>query len=111
MSRIAAAWFNLVAPSGWHGTSAGLEPQSQLGFNAPRLLAGTPAEAFLDREPPRAVSDVVSPTRIVAMCCDVPTAERWDLAEREFTNAMRDEIRARTEVLAAQCQQSESSRV
>jgi len=109
MSRIAAAWFNLVAPPGWHATSAGLDPQAQLGQNAPRLLAGTAAEGLLDREPPRPIVGVDSPARVVAICCGVPGAERWDVAEREFTEAMCDEIRARAETLAQQMNQLEAN--
>jgi protein-tyrosine-phosphatase len=104
MSRIAAACFNLVAPAGWHATSAGLEPQAELGLNAPRLLAGTAAEEFLDRERPRPISSVVAVDRVVALCCNVPDAERWELAHREFSEAMRDEIRTRAEALALECQ-------
>ena len=106
MSRIAAAWFNVVAPPGWHATSAGLEPQAELGVNAPRLLGGTPAEPFLDREPPRPLTAIEAPDRIIGVCCDVPGGERWDLANREFTSAMGDEIRARAEELARQCELS-----
>ena len=106
MTRIAAAWFNLVAPPDRHATSAGLEPQAELGVNAPRLPGGTPAEAFLDREPPRPLSAVEAPDRIVEACCDVPGGERWDLSNREFTSAMGDEIRSRAEELARQYQLS-----
>ena len=103
MSRIAAGWFNLVAPANWRATSAGVDPQAELGSNAPRLLAGTPAEPLLDREPPRPIRAVPAPDRIIALCCDVEGAERWDLVHREFTDAMRDEIRARTQALAMEC--------
>ena len=104
MSRIAAAWFNLVAPTNWRAISAGLDPQAELGPNAPRLLAGTRAEPLLDRAPPRPVSAVAMPDRMIGLCCDVPGGERWDLVHREFTEAMRDEIRERTEALAMECQ-------
>jgi hypothetical protein len=68
MSRIAAAWFNLMAPATWSATSAGLEPQAELGLNARRLLAGTPAEPLLDRAPPRPMSAVSKPDRVVGLC-------------------------------------------
>jgi hypothetical protein len=103
MSRIAAAYFNLLAPDGWQATSAGLEPQSELGTNAPRLLAGTPAEAHLDRAPPRAIDAAPSPIRTVGIRCDVAGAERWELEHREFTDAMRDEIHSRVAALVAVC--------
>jgi hypothetical protein len=100
MSRIAAAWFNTTAPEGWNGTSAGIEPQSELGTNAPRLLAGTPAEAQLDRQRPRAITPVSTAERTIALCCSVPGAERWDLEQRAFTEVMRDEIRRVTVLIA-----------
>ena len=106
MSRIAAAWFNLLAGADWYAASAGIEPQSEIGLNAPLLLAGTRAEQFLDREPPRPISSVREVERIVALCCDVAGAERWDLSNREFTEAMHDEIRERAEALARRCNDS-----
>ena len=99
-SRMAAAFFNRAAPPGWQATTAGAEPQTTVGANAVRLLAGTDADALLDREPPRPISAVPSPARIVAIDCDVPGAERWDLANRQFDDAMRDELRDRAEALA-----------
>ncbi len=99
-SRMAAAFFNRIAPAGWRATSAGQEPQATLGTNAIRLLAGTAAEPFLDRDLPRPIAAVAAPARIVAIDCAIPGAEWWALAHREFDEAMRDEIRARAEVLA-----------
>ena len=99
-SRIAAAFFNRIAPPGWHATTAGVDPQATVGANAVRLLAGTDADALLDREPPRPIAAVASPARTVAIDCDVPGAERWDLESAQFDDAMRDEIRARAEALA-----------
>jgi hypothetical protein len=104
MSRVAAAWFDLVAPTNWHAISAGLDPQAELGSNAPRLLAGTTAERLLDRTPPRPIIAVATPDRTIGLCCDAPGGERWDLVHREFVEAMRDEIRERTEALAMECQ-------
>jgi hypothetical protein len=51
-SRMAAAWFNTDPPPGWRATSAGVEPQTSVSLHAPRLLAGTVAEATLDRTRP-----------------------------------------------------------
>lgn len=99
-SRMAAAFFNRAAPPGWHATSAGVEPQETVGSNAVRLLAGTDAEALLDREPPRSIAAVEAPAQTVAIDCDVPGAKRWNLDRREFDHAMRDEIRGRAEALA-----------
>jgi len=41
---------------------------------------------------------------VIGLCCTVPGGERWDLVHREFVEAMRDEIRERTEALAMECQ-------
>jgi protein-tyrosine-phosphatase len=100
-SRMAAAFFNQLAPVGWRATSAGQEPQEALGTNAIRLLAGTPAEPFLDRERPRPIAAVAAPDRVVAIDCDVPGAARWTLENRQFDDAMRDEIRGQVETFAA----------
>lgn len=99
-SRMAAAIFNQLAPAGWSASSAGQEPQETLGTNAIRLLAGTAAEPFLDRELPRPISAIEAPDRIVAIDCDVPEADRWTLANRQFDDAMREEIRGQVEALA-----------
>jgi hypothetical protein len=98
-SRMAAAYFNQLAPAGWRATSAGQEPQESLGTNAIRLLDGTPAEPFLDRELPRPIAAVEAPARIVAIDCEVPEADRWTLANRQFDEAMREEIRGQVEGL------------
>jgi len=60
-SRMAAAYFNQLAPAGWRATSAGQEPQETLGTNAIRLLTGTAAEPYLDRELPRPIAAVETP--------------------------------------------------
>jgi hypothetical protein len=103
MSRVAAAWFNTTPPAGWRVTSAGIGPQAELGTNAPRLLAGTPpAEGQLDRHPRRSVGSVPACAQTIAICCDVPGAERWELRQHDFTRGMQDEIRGRVNSLVAQ---------
>ncbi|MGH2535285.1 MAG: hypothetical protein ACRDJW_23740 [Thermomicrobiales bacterium] len=99
-SRLAAAFFNAAAPAGWRATSAGLEPQAAVSANAVRLLAGSHAEALLDRDPPRSMAAVQAPDRVVAIDCDAPGADRWDLRPQELSEVMRDDIRARAEALA-----------
>jgi len=99
-SRIAAAFFNRAAPEGWMALSAGVEPQETVGLNAIRLLKGTDAEALLDLAPPRSVAAVPSPDQIVAIDCDVPNGERWDLLHQAFEAPMREELRSRAEALA-----------
>ncbi len=99
-SRMAAAFFNRVAPVGWRATSAGQEPGAAVSPHAVRLLGGTDAEALLDRDPPRPIAGVPGPARTVAIDCDVPGADRWELRHREVGEAMRDELRAGAEALA-----------
>jgi protein-tyrosine-phosphatase len=101
-SRVAAAYFNRVAPPGWVALSAGVEPQDTLGTRAASMLAGSAAETWLDRARPRPISAVPSPARVIAIDCDVPSpgAERWDLESHQFDQAMSTELCARTELLA-----------
>ncbi len=101
-SRLAAAFFNRAAPLGWRAVSAGLQPQPAVSAHAVRLVAGTGAESFLDRGPPRAVASVRDATRLVAIDCDVPGAVRWDLACQEVGPVMAGELREGAERLAAQ---------
>ena len=106
-SRMAAAYFDHVAPPGWTATTAGLEPGPALSPTATRLLAGTDAEALLDLEPPRSVAAVVAPSRIVGIDCSPDAAtDRWELGHQEFNVEMRDELRARAEKLAAELGES-----
>lgn len=99
-SRMAAAFFNRVAPAGWAAISAGTEPQEAMSAHAIRLLADSNAEPFLDLTPPRPLSSVTDPARMIAIDCRVPDAERWELAHQEFETPMRDELRQRAEALA-----------
>lgn len=103
-SRIAAAWFNAVAPSGWTATTAGLDPQRSVSMHAPRLLADTPAAEFLDRELPRALSAVPHVALVVAIDCPadaVADAVGWSLEHGEFDEAMGTEVRRRVLDLVA----------
>jgi hypothetical protein len=102
-SRMAAAFFERLAPMGWRATSAGIEPGPELSPTAARLLAGTDAEALLDSAPPRAIADAGSANRVVGIdCAPDGVTDRWDLSQFEFDVAMRDEIRALAEALAAE---------
>jgi hypothetical protein len=100
-SRMAAAYFERVAPSGWRATSAGIEPGPELSSTAAKLLADTGAEAFLDADPPRAISDVPLANRVVGIDCAPDGAtDSWELSRSEFDEAMREEIRVLAEALA-----------
>jgi hypothetical protein len=97
-SRIAAAWFAASAPAGWTATTAGIEPQTSVSVHAPRLLADTPASAFLDREVPRPLSAVSAPTLVVTIDCPadaVPGAIAWELTHSEFDEELVAELRSR----------------
>jgi hypothetical protein len=102
-SRIAAAWFNRVAPPGWRATSAGIAPQATVSAHAPRLLAGTPVEGLLDRGLPRPLAAVADPDLVVTIDCppgQVPGALAWALANQQFDAALAEELRQRAEALA-----------
>jgi hypothetical protein len=102
-SRVAAAFFNHVAPPGWAATSAGLDPAPELSPTAGRLLAGTDAEEHLDREPPRPIAAVTGPDHVVGIdCAPNGATDRWQLDHAAFDAAMRDELRDRTEALATE---------
>jgi hypothetical protein len=98
-SRMAAAFFNAGAPEGWSATTAGLEPQDQVSVHAPRLLAGTPAAAYLDSSLPRPLAEVADPARVIAIDCEAGAGEVWSLEHGVFDEAMRDEIANRVQIL------------
>jgi protein-tyrosine-phosphatase len=101
-SRMAAAFFNQVAPAGWTAISAGVEPQAELGQTAIRLLAGTSAQPFLDTTLPRPITAVNAPAHTVAIDCKVAAeAEEWELNHQQFDETMREELQTRVEVFAA----------
>jgi hypothetical protein len=100
-SRLAAAFFNRVAPAGWQATSAGQQPQPAVSEHAVRLAAGTDVAELLDVAPPRPLRSVPDPGLVVAIDCAVSGAVSWQLDCREVGAAMRDELRERAEQLAA----------
>lgn len=91
-SRIAAAWFNTLAPPGWRATSAGLTPQEQVSVHAAPLLAGTGAQALLDLDPPKALDGLSDVDRVVGIDCQIPDSVCWQLDNGHPGEAMRDEI-------------------
>ena len=105
-SRLAAAFFNAAAPSGWRAASAGQQPQEAMSDAAVRLVAGSAAEAHLELDPPHALDEQPSAEHIVAIDCDVAGAERWTLATQEVGPAQRDEIRGLAEQLGARLSRS-----
>lgn len=99
-SRMAAAFFNRAAPRGWEANTAGVAPQEEMSANVISLIAGSDAENFLDISTPRPIAAVPDPARVVAIDCDIPGADRWNLAHQTFDEGMRDELRRRAEALA-----------
>jgi hypothetical protein len=103
-SRIAAAWFNGMAPPGWWATSAGITPQASVSAHAPRLLAGTAVEGLLDPALPRPVAAVADPAVVVTIDCPpgaVPDTLAWHLTSQGFSVELREELRRRVAALAA----------
>jgi protein-tyrosine-phosphatase len=85
MSRLAAALSNRAAPAGWTAISARVDPAETLSATAETLLAGTGAESFRDRLPPRSIAVVPDPQRVVALRnpaihYELPATETWDLS-------------------------------
>ena len=103
-SRLAAAYFNVDAPAGWQAISAGVHPQESVSVHAAPLLAGTPAAAFLDTDPPRALA-AGEVARVVAIDCQIPGASQWWLTNDDPGLAMRDELRTRVHDLIAHLDQ------
>ena len=71
---------------------------------AATLLAGSGAEGFVDRDPPRAIAAVEEPERVIALRnpsiqYDLASGERWDLMSSGGVS-LRDEIRERAETFA-----------
>src|SRR5688572_13926454 len=102
-SRMAAAFFNRIAPPGWTAISAGIEPDIELSPTATLLMAGADAAMHLDQDPPRALESLRQGDRIVAIDSEPAGAtDHWEIQHREFDVAMRDEIRTLTEALVVE---------
>ncbi|NUT37114.1 MAG: hypothetical protein HOV79_28995 [Hamadaea sp.] len=99
-SRLAAAFFNAVAPVGWRATAAGLDPQDAVSSHAARLAEGTDAAALLDTSAPVAFAGSAAADLVVAIDCDASGADRWTLDATEVDERMRDELRDRARELA-----------
>lgn len=98
---MAAAYFNANPPEGWEATTAGVEPQETYSVRGEAAVAGTEAEATYDTSNPVAIPPLDSVGRVVAIDCDVPGAERWDLSVTEMGVEMRDQIAEQVQALTA----------
>lgn len=101
-SRLAAAYFNRVAPGGWQATSAGQQPQQAVSVHAVALVAGSDVAGLLDTSPPQPIDVAANARTVVAIDCELPGAVSWWLDHQEVGEAMRDELRRRAERLAAE---------
>ena len=103
-SRVAAAWFDALAPGGWRATTAGLEPEAAVSVHAVALLDDTAAAATLDHEPPRPVSAAGAVDVVVGIDCrpevDGVATQEWTLAHRRG-DEMSAELRERVSRLLA----------
>ena len=89
-SRLAAAFFNAVAPAGWHAISAGFTPQSEVSARLMPLLKGTGVEEFADLEPPR-LFDPGAADRAISIDEPIGGVERWRTSGSD--EQVRDQIR------------------
>src|SRR5215203_4929034 len=79
--RIAAAYFDALAPRGWSSTTGGVTPQAEVSERLLPTLAGTEAERFVDPSAPRAARQGVA-TRTIVIDADLPIADdAWQTAE------------------------------
>ena len=101
-SRLAAAYFNRVAPVGWQATSAGQQPQQAVSVHAAPLVADSDAAGLLDTSPPRPIDAVPDARMVVAIDCELPGAVAWRLDQQEVGEEMRDELQQRAERLAVE---------
>lgn len=97
-SRIAAAYFNQVAPPGWRATSAGVTAQAEVSERLRPLLAGTVAAKFVDDQPPRPLDEAAG-SRIIAIDTEVAGADIWrtgggaPLLDEELRDEIGDRVR------------------
>jgi arsenate reductase len=101
-SRLAEAFFNQVAPAGWHARSAGLDPQEGISASALRLARNEGVDELLDVVAPRPVSSVPEADLVVTVDCELPGAVPWLLEHRLVDEALATELRARAERLAVE---------
>jgi hypothetical protein len=107
-SRLAAAYFNRVAPVGWQAISAGQQPQQAVSVHAAPLVAGSDVAGLLDTSPPRSIDAVSDAGMVVAIDCELPGAVAWRLDQQEVGEEMRDELRQRAEHLAGEFERCDS---
>lgn len=109
-SIIAEALFNLLAPSGWHATSAGTDPDRIVSAAALEVLREIGLDAAWARSTPLADALLPGVRRVVWFGADDPPAasglevEVWPIADPTGRGlaafrTVRDQVRARVERL------------
>ena len=99
--RIAAAYFDALAPDGWSATTGGVTPQQEISERLLPTLEGTEAEAHVDESAPRAVREGVA-SRTIVIDAELPMAdEAWRTSDgQELTDEeLREQIRKGVEKL------------
>jgi protein-tyrosine-phosphatase len=101
-SRIAAAYFNAEAPTGWcASTAASEEPAVQVNPAAAALLAGSTAAEHLDLSLPRPLAGAGPASVVIAIDCPtLPGATPWNLHSQVIDEALRDELHTLVATLA-----------
>ncbi len=102
--RIAAAYFDALAPDGWSATTGGVTPQKEVSDRLAPTLEGTEAEPFADLSAPRAAREGVA-SRTISIDAELPFADdAWQTAadgESLTDDQLREQIRLGVERLIA----------
>jgi hypothetical protein len=99
--RIAAAYFDALAPEGWSSTTGGVTPQDGVSERLRPALEGTEAEPFIDESAPRAFQLGVAGRTIVIDAALVEADETWQTTDGEplTDEELREQIRMGVERL------------
>ena len=99
--RIAAAYFDALAPEGWSSTTGGVTPQEEVSDRLAPTLSGTDAEPFANYAAPRPAREGVA-MRTIVIDAELPMAdEAWQTSEGESLtdDEVREQIRKGVEKL------------
>ena len=90
--RIAAAYFDALAPEGWTATTGGVTPQAEISDRLLPTLQGTDAAQAVDTSAPRLAREGVA-QRTISIDTSLPFAdEAWQTTE-EGESLTDDELR------------------
>jgi len=99
--RIAAAYFDALAPEGWSSTTGGVTPQAEVSERLLPTIEGSEAEQFVDTSAPRAAREAVA-ARTIVIDADLPIAdEAWRTSDGEplTDEELREQIKRGVERL------------